>query len=90
MSKPTEQQLQNLAQIFSDKVRSETEFQGCKIIVEEWVGEYDYEILIQDPVRFQWHTWHTDEGFATVDEARQAAESWIDNYNGPGDDYYTQ
>lgn len=89
MNTPTEAQLKSMRDFFNAPP-SEFFFQNYKIIVEQLGNNYDYEILIQDPVKFQWHTWHSDEGFTDVESAIKAAEKWIENYDGPDDDYYAQ
>lgn len=79
MNTITERQLLLLENLFDERVKSETTFKGYRIVVEESVGEFDYEILVQDFYN-KCQTWHTDEGFKTVEDAREAAESYIDNW----------
>lgn len=71
-----ENNLKDFRDMFNEGGRTESMFQGCKIIVEESVGEFDYEIEICDPVYYKWHTWHTDEGFKTRKEARRRRRSY--------------
>jgi hypothetical protein len=86
----TETQLQEWKEVFSPSKKTETTFKDCRIVVEEFEGTYDYEILYQDSFMGKWHVWHSDTDFETEEQARKEAESWIDNYDGPGDEYYAQ
>lgn len=89
MNHISESNLVSLANLFDDRKKSEYTFQGHRIIIEQNVGMYDYEILSEGYRRNEWHTWHSDEGFETEEQALKAAEKWIDNWE-PNDDYYAQ
>lgn len=81
--------LRMLSNIMSPEKRSEYDYQGCRIIVEELGGTYDYEILTQDPCFFRWHMWHSDQDFESEEQARKEAENWIENWE-PNDDFFAQ
>jgi hypothetical protein len=86
----TEQQLQILAEPFGENRKTEYLFNGYKIEVTKCGDYFDYEIFYQDSYMGYWHSFHEDTDFETEEQAVKEAKSWIDNYDGPGDDYYAQ
>jgi hypothetical protein len=85
----TETQLQEWKEVFSPSEKSETTFQGCKIVVEKLGDTYDYEIFTQDPCFGKWHVMHSDSDFETEEQALKEAKDYIDNWE-HNDDYYAQ
>lgn len=85
MNTITETQVRSLADLFSDK-KTESTFGSKRIIVDEYKGEYLYDILAETFYN-TWEVIHSEDGFTSRDEARDEAESYLDNWDSSDDDY---
>lgn len=65
-------------------------YEGYRIITDDTEGEYEYEISVEGYRRGDWHSFHMADGFKSEEDAIAAAKKYLDNYDGPGDDYYAQ
>lgn len=86
----SENKVLSLASLFDERKKSVFTFNGYRIVVEESVGEYDYEIYEEAfDTKDNWQVVHWDTGFASEEEARKEAVKYLDNWE-PSDDYYAQ
>lgn len=69
----TTTQLQTLGNIFSEKKPFISWYDGYKIVIEEFYGDFEYEVFdLADPVGW-------DHGFESEEAAKAAAVKYINN-----------